>query len=474
MLQIRVKEKDLAWSYIAQILSMGVGVITLPFILSKLTAEEIGLNYILITIGSVIALVDLGFAPQFARNFTYVFSGAQELKKVGIGDTKDEINYDLLHLLLKTARYIYLLLGLLAIVLLILIGTPYIYHTTNGFTSVPNALWIWIIYSLGVLFQIFYSYYFSMLLGAGKIQEQKKALVANKILYMIILIGGLFCGWGLLSVALAQLISPFIGRWMSYRWFFTEELQQNLIKCSKGSAKEVYNIFKTLWYNAKRVAIMNVGAYAIIRFSMFIAGLYLTLNEFASYGLMVQLVGIIGAMGSTFLQVIQPRLASLKTQNKTSDLLSEFSMSILIFYAIFFITSIILILFGNQILFLIKSNATLPDSTILIVYCIVMLLEFNHSNFSILISTNNHIPFAPASISTGIAVAIGTFFILKYSSLGIMGLVIVQGLCQLAYQNWKWPKLALDEYHIGYFALLNKGKLLLKNIMQNFFSYNRT
>ena len=68
------------WSYLAQFLSIGTRIITLPFILNKLSAEETGFNYILITIGSVVTLVDLGFAPQFARNFTYIFSGAQELK----------------------------------------------------------------------------------------------------------------------------------------------------------------------------------------------------------------------------------------------------------------------------------------------------------------------------------------------------------------------------------------------------------
>ena len=207
---IRVGKKEVLWSYLAQFLSMGVGVITLPFILNKLTADEIGLNYILITVGSVIALVDLGFAPQFARNFTYVFSGVQELREEGIGPQETKINYELLGYLLKTARYIYGALAIFALILLLGIGTPYIYKTTDGFTAVPNAQYVWVVYSIGVLFQIFYSYYFSMLLGAGKIKEQKYALIGNKILYMAITIGGLYCGWGLMSVALAQMISPFL------------------------------------------------------------------------------------------------------------------------------------------------------------------------------------------------------------------------------------------------------------------------
>lgn len=466
MPEIKLKKRDIAWSYLAQFLSMGVGVITLPFILSKLSAEEIGVNYILITVGSIIALVDLGFAPQFARNFTYVFSGAQELKKIGIGRTDSEINYELLAYLLRTARILYLILALFAFVLLLLIGTPYLYKTTEGFTNVPNVVAVWIIYSLGIIFQIYYSYYFSMLLGAGKVKEQKKAIIGNKILYMIILIGGLYANMGLLSVALAQMISPFLGRWMSYRYFYTDDLRQRFRMFKTFQRKRIIEIFHTLWFNAKRTAVMSIGAYAIIRFSMFIAGLYLTLDEFASYGLMTQLVGILGTVGCTYIQISQPKLASLRTTGQTIKLLSDFSLALTVYYFVFIVGSIVLILWGYQILSLIKSNVILPNRMILLLYCIVMFLEYNHTNFAILISSNNKVPFAPASIITGIAVCLGSFLVLKYSNLGILGLIIVQGVCQLAYQNWKWPKMALDEFNTSYIKLLSLGIQNMKYSMK--------
>lgn len=462
MPEIKLNKKDIAWSYLAQFLSMGVGVITLPFILNKLSAEEIGVNYILITIGSIIALVDLGFAPQFARNFTYVFSGAQELKKIGIGKTRSEINYELLAYLLRTARIVYLILALFGFVLLLLIGTPYLYKTTDGFSDVPNVVAIWIIYSLGIIFQIYYSYYFSMLLGAGKIKEQKKAIIGNKILYMIILIGGLYFNLGLLSVALAQMLSPFWGRWLSYRYFYTDDLKERFLQFNSFQRKRIIEIFHTLWFNAKRTAVMSIGSYAILRFSMFIAGLYLTLEEFASYGLMTQLVGLLGNVGCTYIQISQPKLASMRTTGQTTKLLSDFSLALIVYYFIFIAGSIVLILCGDQILSLIKSNVIFPERTILMMYCLVMFLEYNHSNFAILISSNNNVPFAPASISTGIAVCLGSFLVLKYSKLGILGLVIVQGICQLAYQNWKWPKMALDEFNISYIKLLGLGMQTIK------------
>ncbi|MDE6327405.1 MAG: polysaccharide biosynthesis protein [Duncaniella sp.] len=457
MEHLKLGKKDIIWSYIAQFLSMGVGVITLPFILNRLTTAEIGLNYILITVGSVIALVDLGFAPQFARNFSYVFSGAQELSKEGIGKTSTEINYQLLSCLLKTARYIYGILALFALILLLGIGTPYVYKTTDGFSAVPNAQYVWIIYSFGVLFQIFYSYYFSMLLGAGKVKEQKYAIIGNKLLYMAILISGLYLGAGLLSVSIAQLLSPFFGRILAYRFFYSKELKLQLSNYSKIDHKEVTETFKTLWFNAKRTAVMQIGAYAILRFSMFIAGLYLTLNEFASYGLMIQIVGILCTVSCTFMQISQPKFASLRTRCEKERLVTSFSVALIVYYVMFTIGALILIFWGKEILLVIRSNADLPSRTIIIAYCIVMFLEHNHANFSILISSNNKVPFAPASIATGLAVCIGIFIVVRYTSYGILGLVIVQGVCQAAYQNWKWPQMALKEFNLSIFQLLGYG-----------------
>lgn len=457
MAELNLNKKDIIWSYLAQFLSMGAGVLTLPFILNKLTTDEIGLNYILITVGSVIALVDLGFAPQFARNFTYIFSGVQELRKEGVGAGSEKVNYELLSYLLSTARYVYAVLALIALTLLVVIGTPYIYFTTDGFSAVPNVLAVWLIYSAGVLFQIFYSYYFSMLLGAGKIKEQKYAVIGNKLLYIVILIAGLYSGWGLLSVALAQLISPFFGRFLSHHYFYTEDLRLSLAAYTHKERRKIIDIFSILWHNAKRLAVMQIGTYAILRFNMFIAGLYISLDEFASYGLMVQLVGIIGTVASTYLQVSQTKFASLRASRNDKALLKSFSLSLDVFYVLFIVCAVILVVFGQDLLGVIRSNAFLPSRLVLVVYCLVIFLEYNHSNFAILISSDNNIPFAPASIITGLFVCIGTFLVVECTDWGIFGLVLVQGICQAAYQNWKWPLVALQEFHISYFRLLKLG-----------------
>src|SRR5690606_42039783 len=103
-MSVKLTKKDVIWSYLAQFFGIASGIFILPIILRLLSTEEIALNYLIGSLGSMVALFDFGFAPQFGRNITYVFSGAQEIQKKGIQDVNGlgEINYNLLANMINT------------------------------------------------------------------------------------------------------------------------------------------------------------------------------------------------------------------------------------------------------------------------------------------------------------------------------------------------------------------------------------
>ena len=134
-MEIRVSKKDIVWGYISIFFQMTSGIIVLPFILRMLSSEEIGYNYLMLTIGSMIALFDAGFSPMFGKNITYLFSGAQELKKEGVAETHSEVlNYHLIATMLEVAKMVYRRLSVLVLLLMLTIGTIYIYYVTDGFS----------------------------------------------------------------------------------------------------------------------------------------------------------------------------------------------------------------------------------------------------------------------------------------------------------------------------------------------------
>ena len=52
---------------------------------------------------------------------------------------------------------------------------------------------------------------------------------------------------------------------------------------------------------------------------------------------------------------------------------------------------------------------------------------------------------------------IGLFLVLKFTSLGILGVVLVQGLVGLFYPNWKWPYILCKENNINFMRLYSQS-----------------
>lgn len=464
---MRVSRRDVFWGYFAQFFSLASGLIVLPAILRLLSTEEVGMNYLMLTVSSMVTLFDFGFAPQFGRNITYVLSGAQELKKEGIDESlRDdrEINYHLLANMIATAKYVYKRLAFLVLFVMLSLGSLYIYKVTNGFTNIHNSLFIWIIFSFSTFFNIYFTYYSSLLTGSGKIMEAQKANLFSKFTYVLFVLLFLKIGFGLMGVVLANLLSPFVNRYLSYKWFYTKELKAELNPIVI-TEKEKKDLFLIIWHNAKKLGLVFIGSHAITRLSMFLAGLYLSLSEIGTFGLMIQLFGIVNIVSGTIINIQQPVFSSLRVKSDNETLLSKFSMSLLTYYFFFICGSICLIFIGNNILDLLNSRTPLPSVIVLTFYSIVLLLEGNHSYFATMIVTKNNVPFVNAALLSGSLIVILSYISLQFTTFGIIGLIIVQGSVQLAYNNWRWPIYVLKEFQISIIAFFRMGLLESKRIL---------
>lgn len=414
------------------------------------------MNYLMLSISSLVSLFDFGFASQFSRNISYIFSGAQSLKMVGFEENQvgKSINFRLLATAIQTSRSVYSIISVIVLFFMLTLGTLYMYFVTEGFDNIKNSLLIWITFSLCTFFNIYYSYYTALLIGKGLVKESKQALVYSKISYILISsILLLLFDFGLLGITVASLISPFLSRILSYRAFFSNEIISKISEFNI-SKLEKRNLFKIIWFNSRRLGLVFVGSYAITKFGMFLAGFYLTLEEISSYGLMTQLIGILASLSSTLFSVYTPKFAELRINKDKNNLLFFFSRTMGTFYFLFFLGSFFLVWLSPFLLSLIRSNVALPSSYIVIVYLLVILLEQNHSIFSSLIVIGNSVPFTGVALLSGAFIVLLSYLSLEYTTMGIFGLVLSQGLVQLMYNNWKWPLVVCRYFNISYIHFL--------------------
>lgn len=453
-----ITKSDVLWSYAAQFFNVATGIIVLPAILRLLNTDEIAFYYIILNIGTLVNLFDFGFSAQFSRNFAYVFSGAQELRKEGLSEkVGGQINYRLLKTLINTASTVYRIIALIVITIMLTLGTLYVKKVTNNYSLISNALYIWILYTLSVFFNMYFMYLNQMVMGRGYIKRNQQAIVSSRLVYLLLAFLFLKLNFGLFSIVIANLVSPFVSRAILIFSFYDKEIKKELSKVS-FTKLEKRECFNNIWYNAKKVGVAALGAFGIQKSSMFFAGLFLTSAQIASFGVLQQFTNIICGLSITLFTSFSPRIASHCVEKKENDLSKDFSLCIGAFFIIFISLALCVILMGPIALKIIGSNALLPPVAFMGVYFIIQMLEQNHGLFASIIALNNRIPYVKPSLISGGVIVVGLYFVLRFTKLGIWSLVVVPGIVQLAYNNWKWPKLVCDEYlHQNFFSFSGKS-----------------
>lgn len=445
-MDIRISKKDIIWSYLAQFFNLATGLITLPLILKLLSADEVGFNYILISINSIVALFDMGFSGQFSRYLTYIFSGAQKIQKEGIAeDYSDKINEHLLACTITTARRIYLIISIVATIFLLTFGTWYAYEVTEHFTLIQNAFSIWGIFALSSFFSIYFLYYNAFLQGRGLIKATKQAQVYSRIIQLIITFAMLIAGCGLLSVVVANLIAPFAFRYYAHKKFFTDEIK-SIIARHSVSSDEIKDVFNILLFNAKKMGVIGILSSAIGYASTLVIGKYMSLSDVGSYGLMVQLTGIVSGVATIHFFSVVPKLASLMVKKDMIALRSNFGLSMFFFIAIMTLGFVAILLMPLVFRYF-DFNTQLPCFTILITYYIYKIFEQNQSLYSQLFLVENDFRFYPCAVSTGI-ISFVSLWCSLYLGYGLIGVVLSQCIPLYAYAAWKWPVEATKKYGI--------------------------
>lgn len=436
---ILITREDLVWEYLARFLSISSGLIILPLVLRLLSPDEVALNYIMLSISSFITLIDFGFSPQFARNVTYIYSGAVTMQKEGIDtiERKETIDYRLLVKLIQTARWIYSIMGIIVLFCMLTMGMSYIFHITNGFTTVENILLIWIINSISVALWIYYSYYGALLIGAGKIKEAKKVTVCNYAMKIICTYIFLWAGYGLLGLVIANLISPLLGRYVAYHFYFTNDMITQM-KSYLITFREKLDLLKIVFYSSKKMGLCAIANYLLSGATVLLAGMYLPLNEIASYGLMVQILTVIHNVSGGMFEIYSSRFAYLQIIDSKKELFHDFSLTMCVYYIIYILGIGFVIFVGNNILDFIGSKTQLPSLYIFIIASVIWLLDGNLGNICQFIISKNNFVFVPSLMITSLGVIFCSYITLSWFHLGIIGLLLSKFLFQVVFNYWYW------------------------------------
>lgn len=451
-----LSKKDVLLAYLAQGLNVASGLIVLPIALHHLNTSEMGLWIIFITLAGLFQLLELGLQPTISRYVSYAYAGAKNISTHGFDDLTygEGVNQNLLNNVYASARSVYFKLSLVGVFLVVTVGPLYLWSVA-GKSLALQAIVSWGFFGLGFLIQFYFSFLAAFIQGRGDINDFNKSLIVSKVAFVALSAGFLAAGFGLSGLALSSLISAIIGRIYVFAAFRRDPYSAqcpNAVIDGDGT-----HFAKMVGRNSFKLGLVNIGAFMITRGNILIASSYLGLAAAGSYGLTYQVLSTLSSLAATLYTLKYPKINVLQASGKAEEALQVYGAVVVRCILLLLVMTTGLLIFGNPLLTVLRSQTSLVAAPLLVLLSLVFLLELNGSLSASFLTTQNTIPFVPAALISGLAVLVCSLLFSVYLGLGLLGLILSQGLVQAAYNNWKWPMEVGRRSKVPYRQILMAG-----------------
>ncbi|MEI6140238.1 MAG: O-unit flippase-like protein [Mariniphaga sp.] len=445
---IQINRKDILWNYAATFLKIAAAALLLPLILRLMPSEMVGIWTVFMTITAFTSLLDFGFNPSFTRNVTYIFSGVNNLKAQGVEIviTGTHIDYGLLKGVISAMRWIYLRMSIILFLVLTTLGTWYIFSLLQNYKGNPKEVYIaWFILCTINTYNLYSLYYESLLQGKGLIKRSKQIVIIGQSVYLGIAIILIMLGFGLIAIVSAQASSVIIVRWLSFRAFFTREINQKLLETESRHKVEV---LKAIYPNALKIGLTSLGGFMVQRSALIIGSLYLSLEEIASYGITMQLIAVIGGLAGIYTATYQPKISQFRVERNNLAIKELYLKGQIILILTYILGGVSLLVLGQWGLGIINSKTQLMSNGLIL---LALILSLEQSNLSIaggILLSKNEVPFFKAAIISGLSIVIVLFIFFQLFHWGLLIMLIVPFIVDVSYQAWKWPMEVIKELEI--------------------------
>jgi O-antigen/teichoic acid export membrane protein len=445
-----ITKTDVLWNYAATFLKIASSALLLPFILRMMPPETIGIWAVFMTITTFASLLDFGFNPSFTRNITYIFSGVKNLKIKGFETVeKDEISvdYGLLKGVISAMQWFYSRMAVVLLFILSTFGTYYINSLLKNYNGEQSEVYIaWFLLCVISAYNLYTLYYDALLLGKGLIKRSKQIVIIGQTFYFVFAAILILAGYGLIAIVLSQAISVIVIRWLSYRSFFSKTIKQKIQSSIPRLKKEV---LKTISPNAIKIGLTFLGGFMVQRSAIIIGSLYLSLRDIASYGITMQLISVIAGLAGIYTATYQPRIVHLRTSQNIPEIKQLYMKGQVVLLLTYIAGGLCLFILGGWALNFIGSQTKILAGFLLFLALLTSLLETNLSIAATILVSKNDVPFFKASIISGIVIVIGMLLFFKFTNGGLLIMIGIPLIIDIAYQAWKWPLDVMRDLKIG-------------------------
>ena len=428
-----------AWSLAANGLRVAGALLVLPLIVRTIPSAELGLWYVFVSIVSLAGILDLGFGPTLTQATGYAWAGAKKLQELGIahkepGEVAGEPNYGLLAALVGTMRRYYQVLATIVIVLLLTLGSWWIWDKTVDMSQSGPLRLAWVVFSFGAALNVLGSLWPAVLSGINGVRQAQQLFTLSIVVNYLTLAIGLVFHCGIWSLVAGQVVLGLIQRQggkLYFRNLAGEAFNESAVTVDR-------QIIGVLWPMAWRNGVLALGTFLIQSANTLICSAKLGLDSTASYGLTLQIINLLMAVSMTWVLVKLPLINQLRTARDLERVTALFVARLRIAILTFVLGAFAILLLGNTMLHLLGAKTLLLPTAQLAVILFIYFLEMNHSCHAALVISENVNPFVLPALLSGSAVVLLSLLLTPIWA--IWGIIASFGIVQIAFNNW-WPVL---------------------------------
>jgi len=417
---------DIGWSYVAQFMQYGAGLLALPFLLHYLTSEQFGLWSAFLLISGLVQLLDFGLQPALIRHIAFSTADASQpdLQKRALGAYR------------TAARKLYKKLMWAVLITQIGMGTAYIYYIFPDLGVLEACAWL--IFCGGSAVTFYCSYLGAVLQGLHHIAPAQKLNTIARFANLAFTVMGLVLGLQVFSCALGAAIGGLSIYALASRYLRLNVDGRNGPE-DLPNKNDVREATQAIWSTARQLGSVSVATFLILRSSAFAASLYLPISLFAAYSLATQVFQAVVSLSRVRFNASIPMLSSAAHVQDINRFTHIYKAGTRQSWYLYAAVAAAICIFGPSFVHAINPRASTLSTLALGAMALLYMLEVIHGNAAIALTCFNRVPFVGAAWGTGIAIVALSFGVGVLFPGSVLALIIVQIVAQAAYNAWKWP-----------------------------------
>ena len=380
-------------SWFSNIVILFSFLIAIPIVITKLSVEEINVWFLFASIVALSQGVLFGFNGTFARFIAYSNSGIKisefrdlkSKKKSQFNEIIDIYEVGRIFFLMKK---VYIFLSIIYALIIFSVGYFALYKPIESLT-VQNDGWIAaFIVALSTITTLTLGYYQVFLEGINKVALVQRTMGVVNMIGLLFILGVLFLHPTLVSIILVYQLVAMCAT-LSIVFFGKKEFKK--LKIDKDVDRFDKELFLIVWESAWKSGITTIVANVVKHISAILVAQLFTPSASASFLFTKRIFDIIERFTMITFQARIPMIARYRGRGDFDLLMPYLKQTQYISYGVFLLGYTAILVGGDYILSLIKSNVELGNISLIILFSFATFLS-RYGGMSLAIANqSNHV-----------------------------------------------------------------------------------